>query len=105
MLKSTPARGPTNRTFLGDFAPVYGAAHGSYFLEQLTMAIIDDRPPTGIKIETLDAGTFFLSKGQLFLKACKNLVIDLQKGTTPNFDERCLVQPVTVDIFIRSNKG
>jgi hypothetical protein len=69
------------------------------------MAIIDDRPPTGIKIETLDAGTFFLSKGQLFLKACNNLVIDLQRCTTPDFDERCLVQPVKVDIFIRNNIG
>lgn len=69
------------------------------------MAIIDDRPPTGVKIGSLDAGTFFLSKGELFLKACNNLVIDLQNCTQPNFDERCLVTPVSVDIFIRSNKG
>ena len=105
MLKSTPARGPTNRTFLGDFAPVYGAAHGSYFLEQLIMAIIDDRPQTGTKIERLLSGDFFLSRGNLYLKASDDLVIDLQTGTKINFDRRCLVQPVSVDIFIRSNKG
>jgi hypothetical protein len=69
------------------------------------MAIIDDRPQTGIKIGCLDAGTFFLKKGQLFLKASNDLVIDLQNCTTANFDERCLVQPVKVDIFIRSNIG
>lgn len=77
MLESTPARGRTNQTFTGVFAPVYGVAHGFYFLETLAMAIIDDRPPTGIKIGSLDAGTFFLSKNKLFLKACNDLVIDL----------------------------
>jgi hypothetical protein len=105
MLKSTPARGPTNRTFLGDFAPVYGAAHGFYFLEKLTMAIIDDRPQTGVAIGTLDEGTFFLSRGTLYFKVESNVVIDLQHGRRISFEPRTCVQPVTVDIFIRSNKG
>jgi hypothetical protein len=104
-MESTPARGPTNRTFLGDFAPVYGAAHGFYFLENLTMAIIDDRPQTGVQIERLHIGTFFLSKSQLFLKADDELCIDLQSGAKAPFDPRCFVTPVNVDIFIRSNKG
>jgi len=69
------------------------------------MAIIDDRPQTGTKIERLLSGDFFLSRGNLYLKASDDLVIDLQTGTKTNFDQRCLVQPVNVDIFIRSNKG
>jgi hypothetical protein len=84
---------------------VYGAAHGFYFLENLTMAIIDDRPQTGVQIERLHTGTFFLSKSQLFLKADDELCIDLQSGAKAPFDPRCFVTPVTVDIFIRSNKG
>ncbi len=84
---------------------MYGAAHGSYFLEQLTMAIIDDRPQTGVRMEDLDIGTFFLSKSQLFLLAGHDLCIDLQSGARAKFDPRCFVTPVTVDIFIRSNKS
>lgn len=72
------------------------------------MAIIDDRPQTGVAIKTLDAGTFFLLKSQLFLLAGDDLIIDCQRGTRASFDPRCWemwVQPVSVDIFIRSNKG
>lgn len=67
------------------------------------MAIIDDRPTIGVKILSLDVGSFFLSKGQLFLKADTDLVIDLQRGVNVLFDKRCAVQPVSIDIFIRSN--
>lgn len=103
MLESTPARGRTNQTFTGVFATVYGVAHGFYFLETLAMAIIDDRPLVGVKILSLDVGSFFLSKGQLFLKAHTDLVIDLQRGVNVLFDQGCVVQPVAIDIFIRSN--
>ena len=67
------------------------------------MAIIDDRPLVGVKILSLDVGSFFLSKGQLFLKAHTDLVIDLQRGVNVLFDQGCVVQPVAIDIFIRSN--
>jgi hypothetical protein len=83
---------------------VYGAAHGSYFLEQLTMGIIDDRPQTGVAIGLLAGGTFFLSRGTLYFKDESNAVIDLQHGRRISYEPRTCVQPVTVDIFIPSKK-
>jgi hypothetical protein len=69
------------------------------------MAIYDDRPETGVRICCLDVGTYFLSKSQLFLKASDEICVDLQAGAGVPFDENCFVQPVSIDIFIRSNKN
>jgi hypothetical protein len=69
------------------------------------MAIIDDREKIGVAIESLPNGTFLYVNGQLFLKASPTCCVDLQTGLQAPFNPFCAVQPVTVDIFIRSNRA